>query len=216
MMARAVFIGLLMLLVGIGVATLDQNTNGKVRAPALDALLPGNFEGWQEIELSAAILPAEVELSPGEAVAYRAYRDSIGRVVTLVVAYGPPLGDSVRLHRPEICYVAQGFSIVERHVARLHLEGGDASIVRMRTENTLRSEDVSYWLRDGDHYVTNAHGAQALNFRRALSGPADSVLVRVSTTGKHAAPFGLHDRFLKGFSNALSPEARALLIVGVS
>jgi EpsI family protein len=216
MMVRAAFIGLLMVIVASAMALVDRGAAGVTATPDLENLLPSGFDDWKQIELTTAVLPAEVDLVPGEAVAYRAYRDSAGRLVTLVIAYGPPLGDSVRLHRPESCYIAQGFAILDRRVDRVNFREGGASIVRLRTENSLRHEAVSYWLRDGDAYVTTAPGHQLLTFKRGLSGSADNILVRVSSNGNNAAAFELHDKFLSAFVAALSPEARALLTTDAS
>lgn len=212
MMLRAAFVSLLMAFVAIGTGLVARPDAQQNVAPNLDALLPDNFADWTQVRLTSAVLPAEAALGPGEAVAYRAYRDNTGRMVTLVAAYGPPLGDSVRLHRPESCYVAQGFAIRDRYVSTLQLGEDVAAVIRLDTENSMRKEAVSYWLRDGGAYITGAPGHQLLSFKRGLLSPSESVLVRISSSGAGPSSFEFHDRFMSAFVNALSPEARALLI----
>ncbi|MEL7486131.1 MAG: exosortase C-terminal domain/associated protein EpsI, partial [Pseudomonadota bacterium] len=114
---RTIVVSAVMALVAAASAIVAPPSREIAAAPDLERLLPDAFGAWRRIPLQDTVLPPETNLSRGEAVAYRAYRDDLGRVVTLVAAYGPPLGDSVRLHRPEKCYAAQGFLVKERAVA---------------------------------------------------------------------------------------------------
>lgn len=208
MLWRAAFIMLLMLAVSIGAATVTPSpAKESYAAPALNDMLPDEFGEWRRMPLASPVLPQETELKAGEAVAYRAYRDRLGRVVTLVVAYGPPLGDSVRLHRPEVCYRAQGFDVESSAISMLGGSADDISVVHLQTRNTLRSEAVTYWLRYGARYST------ANSLASALSGRSDGALVRVSSTGRGATEFNMHKGFLRSFYDALEPSARELLTV---
>jgi len=211
MIVRAAFISAIMMAVALGTA-LVRPPPVVVSSPDLEAMLPEAFGEWRRVKLGAAILPAEAELQTGEAVAYRAYRDHAGRIITLVAAYGPPLGDSVRLHRPESCYVAQGFAIAARSVKPLRLGDGTTPVVRLNTQNTTRNEAVSYWLRDGDAYIDHAYGRGVLDVIRGFSSASDGALVRVSSKGASKTAFDMHEDFMRAFVDALSPEARALLM----
>jgi len=208
---RAAIICTMMIIISLSAARIGQAPSAQITAPDIEAMLPDAFGDWRQVMLGVAILPAEAELGPGEAVAYRAYRDDAGRTITLVAAYGPPLGDSVRLHRPESCYVAQGFAIRDRSVASIEIAGRKTPIVRLRTEDSLRKEAVSYWLRDGAAYVSSAPGRALLDLKRGKG--ADGALIRVSSHGDGAAAFVLQSEFLKDFANALTPAARRIFIV---
>jgi len=208
---RMLFIAVLMALTGLATARLEPPTRSIVAAPDLEAMLPDEFGVWRRVEISQAVLPPETELGAGEAVAYRAYKDDLGRVITLVAAYGPPLGDSVRLHRPEKCYVAQGFEILARNESAITLRGRAVPVVNLDTRSPARREAVSYWLRDGDAYST----ASVDNGWRRLksgTGPLDGALIRVSSAYGDAPHFDLHEEFLTEFSAALSPDAAAILL----
>ncbi len=215
MIIRALFISIVMITAAAGAGALKPKYADPPPAPDLEALLPDNFTGWRRLDIAAAVLPPEAELGPGEAVAYRAWADPAGRVVTLVVAYGPPLGDSVRLHRPEACYRAQGHTITGRATGQLQTIVGAMPVIHLDTEKALRPEAVSYWLREGDVYVGNAAGHAFQFFRR---GPmaADGALVRVSSKGAGEAAQRLHDRFLSDFVATLPPEGLALLTAAQS
>lgn len=213
MIARMALVSAIIFAVAFGATIARPPAVPVAQPPDIEGLLPDQFGDWTRISLGAAILPAEIELGPGEAVAYRAYRDQAGRVVTLVAAYGPPRGDSVRLHRPESCYVAQGFAINDRQVDHVRLGGIIAPIVRLRTENTTRREAVTYFLRDGDAYVAHASGHEMLNVKRGLQRITDGALIRLSSDGVSDAVFEMHSSFVREFTSALSPAAREVFLV---
>ena len=207
---RTLFLAALMLAVAAAVGAVRPSPVTLRAAPDLEAMLPQRFGEWRQAPIPDAILPRELDLKPGEAIAYRAYKDGAGRVITLVAAYGPPLGDSVRLHRPESCYVAQGFEIRSRSVAPMVLRGIDARIVRLVASSPTRDEAVSYWLRSGPEFVASPAAAQiqAFNGRPRLDG----ALVRASSSGRDDVLFELHQSFLADFAAALSPDARKILL----
>lgn len=208
---RIIFIAGLMALTALATARLNPRTEIAGAAPNIEEMLPEEFGAWRRVEISQAVLPAETELGPGEAVAYRAYRDDLGRVVTLVAAYGPPLGDSVRLHRPEKCYAAQGFEILSRSDGVIAMRGRLIPIISLDTQGPSRREAVTYWLRDGVNFSAKSsdHGWRRLKNRKEL---ADGALLRISTIYGEAPQFDLHEEFLKDFSSALGPEASSLLL----
>ncbi len=220
--ASILFVSLMMVLTAFSTAFIGRNYTG-VMAPArgvnvqappdLETLLPSQFGEWDEVVLSAAILPAESVVGEGEAVAYRAYKNKLGRVVTLVVAYGPPASDSVRLHRPETCYVAQGFTIDWRTRLTLSLDQVEIPLNRLMTQNRARFEAVSYWLRAGDYYATSAAAHQWINLQQGFGRRADGVLVRVSSMGTTDSEFNLHLTFIEDLLGAVSPQALSLLAV---
>ncbi|MEL7491510.1 MAG: exosortase C-terminal domain/associated protein EpsI [Pseudomonadota bacterium] len=209
---RASFVAVLMAMAAVATAVVRPAAPIEVAAPDLDQLLPEKIDEWRRIPLSDAVLPAEASLLPGEAVAYRAYRNTLGRVVTLVVAYGPPLGDSVRLHRPERCYTAQGFQISRRRISQLTVDDQKIATVHMLAQNPTRNEAVSYWLRSGPSFMTHAQFQQFLLFKRGIAQPLDGALIRVSTKGADAAQFAIHEEFLRAFYNSLSQEAAVQLL----
>jgi EpsI family protein len=209
---RTIFVAALMILTAAGTAQLRPAPQEPHAAPDLEAMLPERFGDWRRVSVSSAVLPEQKPLGPGEAVSYRAYRDDTGKVVTLVVAYGPPLGDSVRLHRPEKCYPAQGFAVVSRTQTQAALAGVAATLVRLQTQGPVRPEAVTYWLRAGAHFTTDDASIELRAFRRGSK--FDGALVRVSTNGAGGGEFQIQAQFLSTFATALTPQARALLLTG--
>lgn len=207
-LARSLFIAALMALAGAATAIVRPIENTAVAAPDLDALLPDEFGHWRRVPLAGAVLPAETKRGPGEAVAYRAYADDLGRLVTLVAAYGPPLGDSVRLHRPETCYGAQGYAIRTRTIAA----AAGVPVVNLDVQSPARREAVTYWLREGDAFTVRAGDSQWRRLTRGWAPAPDGALVRVSSVSADRPQFDLNRDFIDDFTAALSPEARRLLL----
>lgn len=211
--ARILFLSAFLALCGVATASLKPATSTqRLVAPDLEKMLPEEFDGWRRVPIGALVLPDEVALGPGEAVAYRAYRDELGRLITLVVAYGPPLGDSVRLHRPETCYRAQGFSILDRSEGRVWLDGRDARIVHLDTQSPDKRESVTYLLREGATFSTSAADNPLRRMLSISAAPLDGVLIRVSTNNPISSEAGLQKTFLREFAAALDPKGKHLLL----
>lgn len=209
---RIGFISALLALTALAAAMVRPVSTAPADAPDLEALIPESFGIWRRIALSQAVLPAEFDLKPGEAIAYRAYRDDLGRVVTLVAAYGPPLGDSVRLHRPEKCYVAQGFEIISREEGEMKVGARAIPTVDLDTQSPSRREAVTYWLRDGDAFTTKSSDNGWRRLARRGAAVSDGALLRVSSANADAPQFSLHRQFLQALSEALSPEASRVFL----
>lgn len=179
-------------------------------APDLEAHIPGSFGDWKISPISAVIKPSEEIDEPGTATLYRAYVNDAGEMVTLVIAYGSPRGDSVRLHRPEVCYRAQGFDVNRESVVK----NDKVPVVQLTASRPGRHETISYWMRVGDNYAKGQLTQQLANIGAGFGQSADSVLVRLSVaSNQREYAYDLHNRFLEDFVPALGKEARALLLV---
>jgi EpsI family protein len=209
---RSLALGAILSLVGASTAVVSPRENVAVAAPDIAALLPSEFGVWRETRLADVVLPPERELNPGEAVAFKAYRDDFGRLITLVVAYGPSSGDSVRLHQPETCYTAQGFLVSDKSVSEIQVGAASLPSVRLETTGPTRRESVTYLLRFGERFVTRAADAQFAAFVRRRGYARDGALIRVSTIEAGAPQFALHQEFLTAFIDALEPGTRRVLL----
>lgn len=195
----------------------------------LNDLVPRNFGDWRSVESGPAVIdPAREALggelnaeNPYDDVLMRSYTNSDGEVVQLAMAYGHNQRQEVKLHRPELCYTAQGFHV--RSVSRAQFFGIASSEqaisgVRMLTEAPGRVEAVSYWMRVGGLYTDSAWAIRYHILKEGLAGHVDDgLLVRASqvvtgsSTGLNAS-YALQSGFLAALVAALPPDSRRALV----
>lgn len=116
------------------------------RAP-LAEVLPASFGDWRVDETAS-----NVELPPDVAaqvkaiyteVADRVYVNSKGEYIMLTIAYGRDQSDGFKVHRPEVCYAAQGFSVSSPRDAVLSLGTHDIDVKHVETSLGARKEPVT-------------------------------------------------------------------------
>jgi EpsI family protein len=156
---------------------------------------------------------------PYEATLMRTYVNGAGQRVMLALAYARRQSQDIRIHRPEVCYEAQGFQILAMQPADFRLGRGADAItgVRILARNRDRFEAVSYWIRVGGQFPRGAFETRWNTFRQGLSGHIpDGLLVRVSSIDSSAngseAAYQVQERFLADLVNALPPVAARLLV----
>lgn len=153
--------------------------------------IPKQFGDWQEVpnnQLQVDLVPKEegerTTDNPYDDVLMRTYVNSKGQHVQLALAYGKSMRQEVKIHRPELCYYAQGFEVKS-------LLSSDFGIVsahnqpivgkNMLAVNQNYQEAVSYWIRIGDMYSQSPWQTRFYIIKRGLVGDVvDGVLVRAS------------------------------------
>lgn len=198
----------------------------------LASLVPVRFSEWHEIPLAADAVDPRAQLpgaadreAPYDDVLMRGYTNPRGDIVVLALAYGSHQRQEVKIHRPELCYTAQGFEVLRRTPVDLPLTGVSAQPARgarMLVRGADRLETVSYWIRIGDLYSRGAWKTRAHIFTEGLSGRlVDGMLVRVSQIVPDAASatpqrFELQEDFLAQLVRALPASARDLMVGNAS
>jgi EpsI family protein len=197
--------------------------------PNLAQVVPTTFGDWKEISTGAQpIDPTRNENgapkagNPYDDVLMRAYSNSHGDVVMLALAYGRSQRQEVKIHRPELCYVAQGFRLLSR--SHVTFPAGSPQMPaqgeRMLVQTANRVEAVSYWIRIGGIYSRSAWLTRYYIFEQGLEGKElDGVLVRVSQIlGTPAAAsderYQVQEQFVADLVRAMPSETRHLLTVG--
>lgn len=188
----------------------DKNFN-------LETLVPASFGQWS---LDTSVIP--VSPSPDvqanldkiyDQMVTRAYRNANGDRIMLVVAYGGDQSDSLKAHRQEVCYQAQGFSIKQVANDSLHVAGGDIPLVRMHAVKGRRSEPVTYWFTMGNRVAMGRGERLVAQVGYGLQGRIpDGLLVRVSSiSGDPQASYEAHDEFLRDLLVEVGPQGRERL-----
>jgi EpsI family protein len=181
----------------------------------LDTLFPGTFNAWK---IDPDVLPLEpsAEIRKVVAESYdqtlsRTYVNRDGYRVMLSVAYGGRRNQGMDIHRPEVCYPAQGLAL-RRDTVKTALKVDDASLPlrRLVAGTGSRNEPISYWLVVGDSVASFGYGHRIALLKYGLTGHVpDGMLVRVSSIDDdvpHA--FGQQDVFLREILAAMTPDFR--------
>jgi EpsI family protein len=180
----------------------------------LEQIVPASFGDWT---IDTSLVP--VQVSPdvqarldkiyGQTLA-RTYINSQGQRVMLSLAYGGDQSDYMAVHKPEVCYAAQGFEVGEVQPAQVRTAEGIIPIKRMVAVSGARSEPVTYWIRLGDRAITTGLDQKLRRLSYTLAGKVpDGMLVRVSSIDRDAAAsYALQDGFINSMLAAMPAADR--------
>ncbi|WP_271008693.1 exosortase-associated protein EpsI, B-type [Paucibacter sp. B51] len=184
--------------------------------PDLETLFPTSFGNWEVDSNTPVILPApDVQARLDRIynqVLSRTYVDrSTGRRVMLSVAYGGDQSDGTRLHRPEVCYPAQGFQITANRPGVLQLSARSLQVRQLESHLSGRFEPITYWVVVGDEIVTSASQQKLAQLRYGVRGLIpDGMLVRVSTIDRDPEQaFRVQKQYIDDLARSVSPDAAA-------
>jgi len=190
--------------------------------PDLDAIVPEKIGEWTkqtdpflQVGITAGDDNPVDQLY--DKVLMRSYRNANGDIVMLALAYAKEQTQDIKIHRPEVCYDAQGFTILQHTIHNMPLDNSVVPVHRLLAKNNSRTEIVSYWVRIGDKYPNGGLDSRLEILRSGLKGKIlDGILVRVSTvvegdSGLDIA-YDLQEKFLVDLLHHLDPQARHLLV----
>ena len=183
----------------------------------LEAMIPRAFGDWREVKQSSAqIVDPQQQESINEIynqTLSRTYINDAGYRIMLSLAYGGEQSSSLQVHKPDVCYPAQGFTLENKETGSLAFNNGSISLTRILTSLGQRIEPVTYWTTIGDKVVQSRFNRKLIEISYGLTGKiADGMLVRVSSIDpdSHKA-YEIQDRFALQMLEALAPENRQRL-----
>ena len=152
-------------------------------------------------------------------VLMRTYVNRAGDQVMLAIAYARAQRQDLKLHLPEVCYPAQGYTVLGLAPALLPVSAGRAALPgkHMLAGGNGRLEAVTYWTRVGDAYPRGGLAMRMRIFRDGLAGRIDDgILVRASSVvgGNREAPaaYALQQQFLRQLVAATDAGAHGLVV----
>ena len=185
--------------------------------PNLDALIPDRFGDWTRdptkvVQIVDPTLQETVDRLYGQ-VLTRLYVDGRGTRIMLSIAYGADQRDDLAVHRPEVCYPAQGAQVLGSQDAVLDFPWGQIPARRLVTQFGPRHEPLTYWTLVGDRAVVSTLQAKLEQLRYGLRGRIpDGLLVRASSIDPNdERAFADQARFLTDLLGALPPADRQRL-----
>lgn len=184
-------------------------------------MFPTEFAGWREINVSSLVKPKgdyRANDSIYDQELYRVYQNEDGDRVMMVIAFGHNQSDALQLHRPEVCYRANGFAVSDVTAVNLTptVKGHalDIPATQLMSQRVRRAEPITYWTRVGSGIPSGVVTLQLEKLWTGLSGVIpDGALVRISSIGSDKTrEFALHQSFITDLIGATGPEGLAMLL----
>lgn len=207
------------LLGGVGLVANSRRPDVPFRmieGARLDPLFPKQVGDWSYETSSGLVLPPADQLRDRlyNAVLTRYYASPTQLPVMLLVAYNGTQDGMLQVHRPEVCYPASGYELLEQRLIPLDVGGGltvPGHYIGARSAS--RSEQLIYWTRIGNDFPTRWWAQHWAVAKENLKGRVpDGVLVRISTAAPDdkSATLTLM-RFIPALLAKLSPTARRVV-----
>ncbi len=159
-----------------------------------------------------------------ESLTARLYNQLVTRVYTntktndqvmMLLAYAKQQTDDLQLHRPEVCYPAFGYTLVQNQEIRLPVKNGvELPSRRLIAQAADRREYIIYWTRMGELLPASGNQQRADRLRIAMHGVIpDGILSRFSTVfDNDADAWRVLQTFIPELLLAVVPKYRAALI----
>ncbi|MDP1864098.1 MAG: EpsI family protein [Thiobacillus sp.] len=195
-----------------------QRTADAGPAINLEELIPQSFGNWK-IDESIAPLIANPEQ---EALINKIYNQTLSRTyinqngdrIMLSIAYGGDQSDGMQVHKPEICYPAQGFQILKNSTDTFSTGESIIPIKRLVATQGQRIEPITYWRTVGDAVEVSGVKWKLQQLKYGLTGKIpDGLLFRISSIqADESKAYQTQDTFTRDLLKAMSPSGRERII----
>jgi exosortase B len=196
---------------------LTPQPSSLIEASDLRQAVPTELASWKlapdqaQVDMSTTTPGAKTKAQPYKQVVMRTYERADGRRVMLALAYTGAQQQDVKVHRPEVCYPAQGASVTPPQPMMLT----DGPAMRMLATRSGRRELVVYWIRIDNERTPSSWRARWLILREGLKGRLiDGSLLRTSVYMEPDESVADAEQLLRGFISELhqgvlaSPQGR--------
>lgn len=192
--------------------------NNHDRVIQLSKILPDTFGGWKtDTSINSYIInPQEKDLIKKlySQNLNKTYTNQFGNSVMISISYGKNQLKETQIHKPEVCYPAQGFRVHTLQKGIITSNFGSIPVMKMVAQRKSRTENVIYWIRLGDHLV---RGSIEQNYTRIYYGLRgiipDGLLFRISEIDTDMEKsFQLQIRFINDLLEHLSTSHKQQLI----
>lgn len=216
---KYLLIGLALIVAAAGGVALKPTRHVADQGPKIDleTMIPKQFGEWK---IDETIAPLQVDPQRLE-VLNRIYNQTLSRTyinlkgerIMLSIAYGGDQSDSMQVHKPEVCYPAQGFQVLKLATGMFDTGFGNIPVKRLLAAQGARVEPIIYWLTVGDTVAVGGLKWKLAQLKYGLTGKVpDGLLFRVSSLGDEATAYPVQEDFTRVLLKALSPENRKRLI----
>ena len=216
---RTIFLGLLMAAASLAsIALTPKLVPTSTVVVKLSDQLPLTFADWQtEPDSGRQVVSPQVEKTLATLYSdtlSRTYVNSKGERIMLSLAYGANQGRDLQVHKPEVCYVAQGFLLNSMAKAQIGVGNQSLPVMHLVAVQGRRNEPITYWIRSGDSLVRGWYEQNKARISAGLNGVInDGFLVRVSSiSSDDNAAFELQQRFINDMLQAIPTEHKHMFL----
>ena len=218
-LGRPLLLGVLMAVASLAsIALTPKVVTATAATVKLSAQLPLTFGDWRtEDDGSRQVVSPQVEAkleSLYSDTLSRTYINSKGERIMLSLAYGANQGRDLQVHKPEVCYVAQGFLLRSMAKAEISVVKQSLPVMQLVAVHGHRNEPITYWIRSGDSLVRGWYEQNLARIKAGLNGAInDGFLVRVSSiSGDEKGAFELQQRFINDMLLAIPAEHKHMFL----
>ncbi|MBU1223580.1 MAG: EpsI family protein [Gammaproteobacteria bacterium] len=184
---------------------------------SLEAMIPTQFGEWKLEDANMPIIGGpEVETLLEKIYSQmlsRTYINGKGERIMLSIAYGSDQSYSSQVHRPEMCYPAQGFQIKGMTKGFIDLSGVKFPVMKLIATQGLRIEPITYWVMMGDSAVRGIWEQHFARLKYGLAGKIPhGIVIRVSTiSANESQSYLTQEQFVRDMLGAVPMEYRKIL-----
>lgn len=217
---RYLLVGLLMLATAGMALALKPTDKIADAGPKLDleTLIPKSFGDWKLDETVVPLIanPEQTALINKiyNQTLTRTYVNSRNERIMLSIAYGGDQSDNMAVHKPEVCYPAQGFQILKNTTGTFSTGATEIPVKRLVATQGRRIEPITYWTTVGDTVAVSGIEWKLNQLKYGLTGKIpDGLLFRISSIqSDDAAAYRLQDEFSRDLLSALTPAGQARIV----
>lgn len=184
----------------------------------LETMIPRQFGEWrQQGALESLVvspdLKARLDGIYNQSLT-RNYINDQGERIMLSIAYGSDQSYSTQVHRPEMCYPAQGFQIRSMSKGFVDLGEGRLPVMKLVATHGLRIEPITYWVMMGESAVRGNFEQHLARVKYGLTGKIPyGLVIRVSIISPdESQAYRTEERFIQEMLDAVPRSSRKLLI----
>ena len=184
----------------------------------LDDIVPRTFGDWTSIDMNDEVAPREEG-----SLASKLYGQTVGRLYTnaktgvevmMLLAWGDTQSNQLQVHRPEVCYTAFGYALLQNSPYNLVISR-EVSVParRLRVGKGDRQQVIVYWTRLGEALPDSLSLQRVERWRNAVRGLLpDGVLVRFSTLASGEAASNSAAILAAALVRAMPARKRCVLV----
>ncbi len=183
----------------------------------LEAMIPAKFGEWKLEDANVPVIggpavEAALQKIYNQTLS-RSYVNGKGEQILLSIAYGSDQDYSMQVHRPEVCYPAQGFQIKNISKASIDFSGTKLPVMKLVATHDLRIEPITYWVMMGDMSVRGNWEQHFARLKYGLTGEIPyGMVIRVSTiSANESRSYRIEEQFVLDMLNAVPLEYRKVL-----